>query len=150
MAKIEQVSLKLRNIYLHEALCRCGCGLRPSDVILVCLQAFVYHLERKLGRKVSVIISSMARCPSHNSHEGGVADSRHTVIGRIGDGRPDAADCRFRVSDDNGKSWSFLDSDFVAREAADSWLFGGIGWKKYKDTSKIIHLDCRPGPLATW
>jgi len=156
----EQVTVKLRNIYLHEALCRCKCGLRPSDLLLVCIQAFIYRLERKLGRKVRAIFSSMARCPGHNADEGGTSDSRHTVIGRIGDGRPDASDCKFQVSD-NGLSWTFLDSDFVAEEAIASGLFGGVGWKRYKlpwtdrnkvehKPSRIIHIDCRPGPLATW
>ena len=145
----KRVLVPMRNILNGEAGCRCGCGLKPTDVILVCLQALAYRLERKLGKQIRIEITSMARCPEHNAHEGGVPNSRHTITGKIGDDRPDAADTRWSCCEGGG-AWAKLDAAWVAEEAIASGLFGGVGWKQYADSSKILHLDCRPQPLVTW
>ena len=159
----QRIPLRLRNILIVEAFCRCGCLLRPSDMILVSAQALAYRIERKLGYPVLLEISSMARCPKHNADEGGVPDSRHTVKetpeGIVEDGRPDAID--FRVKIFKNGAWEYLDSSFVAEEAIHSGLFGGVGHVRYlrswtdkagkvHDASLIVHADCRPGRLTIW
>lgn len=135
----------LVNYSEHEGECKCGCGLPISDEAAICLQAFIYVLERHYGCRVRHVTKEGeiygSRCPKHNADEKGAKDSRHI--------HADAADGYFERLY-NGK-WAQIPNSEIFTLAKQSGLFGGIGYMKYVKAKKnLVHLDTRPGPLVTW
>jgi len=143
-----------------EGACSCGCGLLPSDSIILAIQALVLALSREYDGRVRVLVQGGVRCQSHHqavyaqvnaarAKQGlppkkAPADSRHLPPSL------DALDVRMEVRGDSGR-WMPIPLDIVAMWARKLGCFGGIGLTEYQqDGRDIVHLDARPGRLVTW
>lgn len=66
------------NISRYEIACKCGCGKNTIDFFTVMMvQGACDFFSKKLGRRVTLDISSGSRCPFWNAHEGGGDKSQH-------------------------------------------------------------------------
>lgn len=139
--KPDRRSVLLRNYSASEGSCECGCGMVVENEMMLRLQAFVFILERIHGCPVKHIITSGARCASHNASVGGAKESQH-LSGKAVDGTFH----RFI-----GGQWEQLDNGAVANFARESELFGGVGFLEYHRKGKnLVHLDCREGKVTIW
>jgi uncharacterized protein YcbK (DUF882 family) len=133
--------IPLRNYSETEGACRCGCGERPTDDLMIRLQCFVLFLERETGCSVKHLTTSGSRCKTDNARVGGASDSRHL--------HNDAMDGTFQEF--RGGQWRQIPNREVAHYAQRCGLFSGVGFLKYeKSGENCVHLDCRPGALVVW
>lgn len=74
-----------KNISRHEVTCKCGkCSYQSIDYqTLMMVQGACDYFSDKLGKQVTLIISSGQRCPVHNENEGGAKNSYHLQGGAI-------------------------------------------------------------------
>lgn len=74
-----------KNISRHELACKCGkCNFQSVDYqTIMMVQGACDYFEDKLGKKVTLIISSGQRCPAHNEKEGGADRSYHISGGAL-------------------------------------------------------------------
>lgn len=69
-----------KNVSRHELRCRCGkCDSQTMDwETLTVVQRACSHFEKVLGvSKVTLLINSAHRCPTHNKNVGGASKSKH-------------------------------------------------------------------------
>lgn len=134
-------SVPLKNYSDTEGACKCGCGERPTDELMVCLQAFIFLLERETGCSVKHLTTSGSRCKTDNARVKGASDSRHL--------HNDAMDGTFHEF--RGGVWRQIPNREVAHLAQRCGLFSGVGFLKYEKLGQnLVHLDCRPGALVVW
>lgn len=135
--------VRLRNFSEFEADCKCGCGLPTSPELLLRIQAFIYILERHYDCPVRCIITGGARCIKHNTAEykGVPTPSYHCGIskGAKKDWEGAAVDMVMEIQP--RKDWARITKAELAKQAIDSKLFGGIGWKKYGSDCRFLHVD---------
>lgn len=101
----------------HELTCKCGCGMLPQKDFMKKVET----LRKMCG--FPFIVSSAARCPSHNS--------KVSSSGREG---PHTTGRAIDISVDKGKA-----VDVMAAALA-SGLFTGFGVSQ-KGNGRFIHLD---------
>jgi len=143
----------LPNFSNSEGACPCGCHELPGDEVMICAQALVFALSRKLGKRVQCRLSCGARCHKHDADVQAIeaaagretsTDSQHPKLA--------AVDCTFWAQDECG-AWHQIDNTTVALLAISSGLFGGVGYLRYlKNRVNLVHLDVRHagGTVATW
>ena len=135
----------LKNFSANEGDCRCGCGMKVADGILIRMQSFIFMLSRIYRKPVRVMISSGARCWKRNEATPGSAKYSLHLEGR-------AVDCIFQIQK-NGE-WEQIPNEDVAALARRSGLFGGVGYIKYASQGQnLIHLDDREtedGTVVYW
>lgn len=137
---IEKRIVSLENYSQKEGNCTCGCGMVVEGSFMVRLQAFMYMLEAIYQEPVRHRMTSGSRCKAKNDATPGSAMFSQHLNGLAADGHFD----RFS----NGK-WIEIPVGNVAKHAAGSRLFTGIGYEKYG--RKFIHLDARVGAkVVTW
>ena len=110
------------NISRHEGRCNCGCGFSSMDWLTVeMVQDACDYFSKKLGKKVTLIITSWCRCEEWNAHEDGSDFSQHLV----------------------GKACDHYIKEVPLQELTQYYLDkypGKFGIGVYED---FIHLDCR-------
>ena len=137
--------VSLKNFSANEGDCRCGCGMKLADGILVRTQSFIFMLSRIYRCPVRILLTSGARCWKRNEATPGHAKYSLHLEGR-------AIDCIFQMYRD-GK-WTQIPNEDVAALARRSGLFGGVGYMKYaQQGDNLIHLDDREtedGTVTYW
>jgi len=115
-------------IFEDEFACRCGCGkTRPEGIekIIPCyddIQKLLFGVYDLVKARTNALITSGYRCPRHNKKVGGAQYSPHLW----------------------GLAIDFIvPIDDIARviDYLRQFNFLRIGWKKYYDTTKHIHID---------
>lgn len=144
---MNKLAVALPNFSEGEAQCKCGCGKDTSPTLMVKVQALVFRLERKTGRRIRCMVNSGARCKIHNTkvYHGVYTPSYHMGRDKVdnGVGMPGAAIDVLMQYEREGK-WENLDKEFVANEAIAMNIFGGVGYKIYGASEQFVHLDEGP------
>jgi uncharacterized protein YcbK (DUF882 family) len=108
-----------KNFTKEELECKCGCGFLPTKEAIEKLQ----NIRTKIGKPL--IISSGARCASHNTAIKGSKNSQH-IHGIAFDIKCPPGQLRMEVI-----------------TAAIEEGFKGIGWAK-----TFLHIDLRSSPMC--
>jgi len=145
---MNKLFVPLPNFSEIEADCSCGCGKKTSPTLMVKVQALLFRVTQKTGRKVRAIVTSGARCERQNTKVYGGTPTNSYHMGSkkkdLGSAFNGAAiDVVIQFQEEDG-TWQAFDKEFIAHEALNMGIFGGIGYKIYGYSHNFVHLDEGP------